>query len=190
MDINDKLQHFREVSLNHATMKKTSLLKDYTDGVDIQLENHKEAADKRYETQKKTGMDKLKNEAASDYSYKSQLVKKKLSDRKNELTDSVFDEVNTLLEDFYKSEDYYKFLVDRINNAKKYADSSELVVYIDKEDEDKAEKLKKDTDVNIIVSDESFGRGIRGEIKEKNIFINDSIADKLNMAKDNFSLIP
>ena len=47
MNINDKLQHFMEVSMNSAMQKKASLVEEYKEGLNIQFENYKKDAIKK-----------------------------------------------------------------------------------------------------------------------------------------------
>ena len=63
MNINDKLQHFREVSMDNASMKKEALLKDFKQGVDFQCETHKKEADCKFELNKKSNIERIKREA-------------------------------------------------------------------------------------------------------------------------------
>jgi vacuolar-type H+-ATPase subunit E/Vma4 len=190
MNINDKLQHFREVSMDNASMKKEALLKDFKQGVDFQCETHKKEADCKFELNKKSNIERIKREARRDFSLEQQAIRRELTYKINDLTSQLFNEVDELLAEYFKSEEYEKSLEQDILNAISLADGEDLIIYIDPADKDKKESLEKNTNFKISISDYSFGRGMRAVISSKNILVDNSFDYKKNAIKENYVLNP
>lgn len=188
MNIDEKLQHFREVTMNCAIQKKASLLEDYKAGLDIQLENYKEDALQKMEIQKNTRMETLKRDNSKEFAAKQQHIRRKLTHKHDELKEQLFKEVNDMLTQFFTTDDYIKLLVSEIETSIQIAPSEDITIFIDPLDEDKKELLETKTGVSITISDYSFGRGMRAVIPAKNILVDNSFHYKLNELKSDYTI--
>ena len=138
-------------------MKKKYLLKDVKKGVDFQCETNKKEADCKFELNKKSNIGHRKREARRDFSLEQQAIRRELTFKINDLTSQLFNEVDELLAEYFKSEEYEKSLEQDILNAISLADGEDLIIYIDPADKDKKESLEKNTNFKISISDYSIG---------------------------------
>ena len=131
MNINDKLQHFMEVSMNSAMQKKASLVEEYKEGLNIQFENYKKDAIKKWEIQEHTQMESIRREFSKDFSLQQQHIRRKLTHKKDDLKELLFDEVQKMLNDYFETEDYKNLLVNEIKSSIEIAPESDITIYID-----------------------------------------------------------
>lgn len=188
MNMDDKLQHFLDASMNDAMQQKSALVEDYKAGLDIQFENHKKDALYKFEIQEKTTRESIRRELSKDFTSRQQHIKRKLTHKKDDLKDRLFSEVNDLLNEFVNTEDYFKLLVKEINESLKIAPDELITIYIDPLDAALKNKLESETGVELTVSEYSFGRGMRAIIPTKNILIDNSFDYKINEIKSDFTI--
>lgn len=188
MNIDDKLQHFRELAMNSAMLKKASLVDDYKTGLDIQFENYKKDAFEKFEVQKKTKLESIKRENSKDFAMQQQHIRRKLTHKHDELKELLFNEVSEMLNNFFKTEDYLNLLVQEIKSSIDIAPSEEITIFIDPLDNDKKEYLETQTGVTVTISDYSFGRGMRAVIPSKNILVDNSFNYKINELKTDYTI--
>ena len=188
MNIDDKLQHFREEAINSAILKKSTLVDDYKVGLDIQFENYKKDAREKFEIQSKTKLESIKRENSKNFAMQQQHIRRKLTHKHDELKEQLFNEVVEMLNDFFTTEDYKKLLVREINSSIDIAPTEEITIFIDPLDKDKKEYLETQTGVTVTISEYSFGRGMRAVIPSKNIFVDNSFNYKINELKTDFMI--
>ena len=188
MNINDKLQHFMEVSMNSAMLKKASLVAEYKEGLDIQFENHKDDAVKKYQVQEKTSIESIRREYSKDFSMQQQHIRRKLTHKKDDLKELLFNEVQQMLEDYFQTEDYKNLLINEICASAEISSSEELTIYIDPLDADIKDYLESKTGVVISISEYSFGRGMRAIIPSRNILVENSFNYKINEIKSDYTI--
>ncbi len=188
MNTDDKLQHFLDISMSSAMQKKSALVEDYKAGLDIQLENHKKDALTKYNIQEKTGKETIRRELSKDFTSEQQHIKRQLAHKKEELTESLFTEVQDLLNEFFKTEDYTNLLTNEIKSAVTIAPDELITIYIDPLDASLKNKLESETGVELTISEYSFGRGMRAIIPSKNILIDNSFDYKINELKSDYTI--
>lgn len=188
MNINDKLQHFMEVSMNSALQKKSALVEEYKNGLDIQFENYKNDATKKWEIQKNTQTESIRREFSKDFSLQQQHIRRKLTHKKDELKSLLFDEVQALLNNYFETEDYTNLLINEIKTSIEIAPDSEITIYIDPLDADKKDYLEAKTGVVISISKYSFGRGMRAIIPDRNILVDNSFNYKIDEIKNDYTI--
>ena len=64
-------------------------------------------------------------------------IKRKITQKQNELKEKLFVEVKQLLEDYMTTSAYQQLLIKQIKNIQKEAGSGKLILYIDPADSDK-----------------------------------------------------
>ncbi len=188
MNINDKLQHFMEVSMNSAMQKKASLVEEYKEGLNIQFENYKKDAIKKWEVQEHTQMESIRREFSKDFSLQQQHIRRKLTHKKDDLKELLFDEVQKMLNDYFETDDYKNLLVNEIKSSIEIAPESDITIYIDPLDADKKDYLEAKTGVAISISKYSFGRGMRAIIPARNILVDNSFNYKINEIKTDYTI--
>lgn len=186
MTIEEKLQHFMEVSVNTAAIKSQNMVNQYKAGMDKILEDHKAEALKAAETYKKTEKDGINRNSSKEFARHQQHIKRKLTHKHDELKEKLFAEVLTILNDYKKTPEYDELLVKYIKESLAVAKNESLDIYIDPEDSDKLETLKAKTGANIKISDYSFMGGVRAAIPSKNILIDNSFESKYRNTKEEY----
>lgn len=188
MTTDDKLQHFMDISMNTALEQKSTLVDEYKSGIDNQFESFKENKKNKYALQEKVAIENARREFSKDFSLQQQNIRRELTQKKDELKEKLFDEVNELLEDFLSSEDYIKMLIKEIKFSLSFSPSEPITIFIDPMDSDKKDYLEAQTNAELSISAYSFGRGMRAVIPSKNILIDYSFNTKLNEIKDNYTI--
>lgn len=188
MDINDKLEHFKELVIDSAILKKSSLVDEYKSGLDIQLENYKKDSLSRYEIQKKTKEESIRRDNSKNFAAKQQHIRRKLAHKQDELKEKLFNEVNDMLNEFFETDEYKNLLVMEIKSSAAIAPSEDIQILIDPKDENIKEYLEAKTGMNITISKYSFGRGMRAMIPSKNILVDNSFNYKINEIKEDYTI--
>ena len=171
MNLVEKTEHLQEAAMTEARLRADAIVGQHKDALLKVFYQHKQEAIRQSETRLKaevtTGRQKL-NLATT----KAQLeLKRELGKTQNELKKVLFEEVEELLFEYMKTEDYVELLVAYIKKAVKFADGAAVTLYINPSDADKKEYLEERTGMNLTVSKEEFIGGVRAVIREKNILI-------------------
>lgn len=186
MTIDQKLQHFLELSIQDATDQGNSLLSEYKASEDAIFESYKEQALKQAAAQIEIEKEKARREINKELSKQQLHIKRKISRKQAELKDILFEEVKELLDTYLSSPEYTTLLLEQINKAKQFAGNTDMILYIDPRDTDKKEMLESQTGVTLTISEYSFLGGTRAVIESKNILIDNSFEQKFKKAKENF----
>ena len=179
MKIDEKLKHFTTVVLEATQKECEESYENYKKKMDDYYEEHRKDAIKHNKELEKIETDKLKRMAAKEYSLEQMRIRQKINKRREELTSKLIEEVRGLLLEFYKTEEYRELLLKQIKDAKKVARNEVINIYIDPNDEEYLEELSKKSGEELLVSQYSFGGGIRAEIPKKNILIDKTFESKL-----------
>lgn len=186
MTIEEKLQHFMDVTVNDANIKRQTIVDEYKAGMDKIYEDHKANALKNVESLKNIEKDEIRRKTKKDFSKQQQLIRRDLTKKMEELKETIFNEVSLLLSEYKKTPAYSELLIKQIKNSLAIARNEEITIYIDPEDSDKLSLLEEKTGVSISISAYSFMGGMRATIASKNILIDNSFESKLSDAKDDF----
>ena len=104
--------------------------------------------------------------------------------KKEEIKKKVFDEVESKLLSFKSSPEYIEYLYKMIQEALDFAAEDEMVIYIDPSDESCIPALEKRFGFAPSVSRESWIGGMRAVIPAKNVFIDESFAERMKRARE------
>lgn len=90
-------------------------------------------------------MESIRREFSKDFSLQQQHIRRKLTHKKDDLKELLFDEVQKMLNDYFETEDYKNLLVNEIKSSIEIAPESDITIYIDPLDADKKiiSKLKQ-----------------------------------------------
>lgn len=188
MNIEEKLKHFEEASIESAKTRSVQIIEEYTAALETIFEEHKEKKNRQAQIQIKLECDNMKLENNKQLSQEQISIKRDLSVKTAELKNKIFVEVDDMLERFMTTKEYLELLINYIKDALAFAQGQNMVIYIDPSDADKKMALALATGADLTISEYSFNGGIRAIITEKHILIDNSFATKITDVKDQFSL--
>ena len=187
MTTEEKLKYFEESSLEEARKQAFAMIEEYKVNLDKVEKEHKATTLRQSDLQLKTESDNLKRNNNMALSKEQLQIKRKITQKQNELKEKLFVEVKQLLEDYMTTSAYQQLLIKQIKNIQKEAGSGKLILYIDPADSDKRSSLQVATGAPVTVSEYSFMGGTRAVPQDRNILIDNSFASKLEKLKADFS---
>lgn len=187
MTTEEKLQHFYEVSMDTAREEATKVLDEYKAALEIEMERHKQEKQAASESQFKIDSDNAAREINKALSAEHLHIKRKLSKKQQKLKESIFAEVEELLDDFSKKPEYTDWLEDKIKQSLEIAENDSVQIYLTAKDSAKAEELTKRTGITPLISETDFLGGIRAVIPEKNILIDNTFLTAFENEKERFN---
>ncbi|HJA18368.1 V-type ATP synthase subunit E [Mediterraneibacter glycyrrhizinilyticus] len=175
--------------MEQARAEGNAIIDSHREALEKVFEDHKAEALRQSETRIKAETTNAKlslNQATA----KSQLeIKRRQGKVQQELKDKIFEEANSLVQDYMQTEDYNDFLVKCIRQAVKYAGEDPVVIYINPSDEKKRSDLEDATRVRLTISAEDFIGGVRAVIRSRNILIDNSFKTQLRNEYDKFMFL-
>lgn len=177
-----------DLSIQTANRQAADTLDKYKAGLDEIFENHKSAS---YSAAKETINHKktmIKRNVKKNCSDKEAELKKQITLKNNLYKQQIFEEAETLLEDFKKSSEYFDYLCRLIKHAVTFADKEEIKIYIDPEDSNLKDRLESTTHSCILLNEFSFNGGIRAVIPSRNILIDETFESRLSELKENYRI--
>lgn len=187
MTTEEKLQHFYEVSMDTAREEATKVLDEYKAALETEMERHKQEKQAASESQFKIDSDNAAREINKALSAEHLHIKRKLSKKQQKLKESIFAEVEELLDDFSKKPEYTDWLKDKIKQSLEIAENDSVQIYLTAKDSAKAEELTKRTGITPLISETDFLGGIRAVIPEKNILIDNTFLTAFENEKERFN---
>ena len=187
MTTEEKLQHFYEVSMDTAREEATKVLDEYKAALETEMERHKQEKQAASESQFKIDSDNAAREINKALSAEHLHIKRKLSKKQQKLKESIFAEVEELLDDFSKKPEYTDWLEDKIKPSLEIAENDSVQIYLTAKDSAKAEELTKRTGITPLISETDFLGGIRAVIPEKNILIDNTFLTAFENEKERFN---
>ena len=187
MTTEEKLQHFYEVSMDTAREEATKVLDEYKAALETEMERHKQEKQAASESQFKIDSDNAAREINKALSAEHLHIKRKLSKKQQKLKESIFAEVEELLDDFSKKPEYTDWLEDKIKQYLEIAENDSVQIYLTAKDSAKAEELTKRTGITPLISETDFLGGIRAVIPEKNILIDNTFLTAFENEKERFN---
>ena len=186
MTIDEKLQHFYEVSLDEAREDAAKAIQDHKAYLEQVLEEHKQSRTQTAEAEVKAEAEHVRREINKALSAEQITLKRDWSLRQSEFKESLFAEVRDKALRFTSTPEYSDYLCRRIKEAKDFAEDDEIQIYLSAGDKELADALSAKTGCTLLVSSEDFLGGIRAEIPGKNILIDNSFATNLAAMRKEF----
>ena len=174
MTIDEKLQHFYEVSLDEAREDAARAIQDHKDYLQKVLEEHKQSRIQTAEAEVKAETEHVRREVNKALSSEQITLKRNWSLKQNELKETLFAEVKNRVQQFTATPEYQDYLCRRIREAKDFAEDDEILIFLSSNDKELLDSLTARTGCPLQVSSENFLGGIRAEIPAKNILIDNS----------------
>ena len=174
MTIDEKLQHFYEVSIDEAKEDAAQAIQAHKENLSQMLEEHKQSQRQTADAQIKAEAEHVRREVNKALSAEQITLKRNWSQKQEEMKQK-----------FMQTPEYDDYLCRKITEASAFAEGDEIHIFLSAADKDRLESLKEKTGVSLTVSEEAFTGGIRAEIPGKNILIDDSFSTGLeNMCKE------
>ena len=187
MTIEEKLQHFYDVSVEEASGSASQALKEHKKHLAKMFSDHKQTRQQDAKAQIKAETENAKREVNKALSAQQLTLKRNLTARENELKDELFVEVKERLTQFMSTTEYEDYLVRKIKEAVDFAKDDELFIFLSPEDEGLKHTMMARTGFPVQISKEPFIGGIRATIPSKNILIDNSFMESLHTLRKEFS---
>ncbi len=186
MTIEEKMEHFRSISLESANTQSEQSLRSYKQSLADELEIHKETSKNLAEESKRALLNQVRTTAKKELASAQMSIKKDLTNRQSIIQSKVFDLVREKIAVYRKSPEYLSFLIRQINKLSEDYEGLDITIYISLEDSDLLDELKKNTGSNIIVYEKDFLGGTRTIIPEKNILVDYSFKTRFADEQEKF----
>ena len=121
MTTEEKLKYFEESSLEEARKQASAMIEEYKVNLDKVEKEHKATTLRQSDLQLKTESDNLKRNNNMALSKEQLQIKRKITQKQNELKEKLFVEVKQLLEDYMTTSAYQQLLIKQIKNIQKEA---------------------------------------------------------------------
>lgn len=187
MTIEEKLQHFYDVSVEEASGSASQALEEHKKYLAKMFSDHKQTRQQDAQAQIKAETENAKREVNKALSAQQLKLKRNLTARENELKDELFVEVKERLTQFMSTTEYEDYLVRKIKEAVDFAKDDELFIFLSPEDEGLKHTMMARTGFPVQISKEPFIGGIRATIPSKNILIDNSFMESLHTLRKEFS---
>lgn len=186
MTIEEKLQHFYDVSVEEARSNADQIIRESKETLDQMLKAHKKNRRVSAEADIKAETENVRHEVNKALSAEQLTIKRNWNQKQHDLRDRLFEEVKGLLKEFMTTPEYDAYLCKKIAEAKDFAGSDELQIYLTAGDGGKASALSQKTGVDLLVSQDDFLGGIKAIIPSKNILIDSSFLESIRSMSRNF----
>ena len=171
MTIDEKLQHFYEVSLEEAREDAAQAIQKHKKLLSEKLEEHRQLSRQNAEAEVKAETEHVRREVNKALSAEQITLKRDWSKKQEELKEALFGEVSTKIRDFMSTSEYETYLCRKIKEAQDFAENDEIHIFLSSTDRERLDALIQKTGISLQVSGEDFIGGIRAEIPHKNILI-------------------
>lgn len=186
MTIDEKLQHFYEISVEEAKEDAARAIQDHKEYLAQMLEEHKASRTQSAEAEVRAEAGHVRREVNKALSAEQLTLKRDWSQKQEELKADLFAKVRKKLEIFMSTPEYTEYLCRQVRKVKEFAGEDQVEISLSPEDKDLAGKISREAGVPLTVSEESFLGGIRAAIPHKNILIDNSFQEGLNTLRREF----
>lgn len=186
MTIDEKLQHFYEISVEEAKEDAARAIQEHKEYLAQMLEEHKSSRIQSAEAEVRAEAGHVRREVNKALSAEQLTLKRDWSQKQEELKTDLFAKVRKKLELFMSTPEYTEYLCRQVKKVKEFAGEDQVEISLSREDKDLAGKISRETGVPLTVSEESFLGGIRAAIPHKNILIDNSFQEGLNTFRREF----
>lgn len=179
MQIKEKLEVFRDFTLDVAKEQSSQLIAQYQEASQKELEEYRKNRQAEAEHRIQLEEQKIRRKLNSKVSGELLRQKHMLDECKRQWKDKLKKQVQLLLKEYQKTQEYQDFLKLKIQMAVEVAAGEPVIIYINPSDADKRAQLEQETGTKLTVSSIEFGGGIRAVIRSRNMLIDESFASRL-----------
>ena len=134
MTIDEKLEHFYEISLEEAKQDAEKAIQEHKEYLAQMLEEHKTSRRQSAEAEVKAEAEHVRREVNKALSAEQITLKRDWSRKQEELKDDLFAEIRLKVKDFMSGPDYIEYLCRQIEAVKKFAGEDEVEISLSPED--------------------------------------------------------
>lgn len=186
MTLEEKLNHFMDISVQEATVEMDASLKEYQAALDAQFEERKAMILSQEEKDLAVEVEAVKRKGNQKLAHEHLVNKRAISRKDTELRDKLFKEVAELVEEYKKTPEYIEVIKKQIIEAKAFAKNDDIIIYLDPADASKKHDLEDQTKCFLTMSEYSFGGGMRAVIPARNILIDNSMDSRIAEVRNEF----
>lgn len=186
LTLEEKIEHLQSASMELARSEGNNILADHKAALEQILEDHKTVALRQAELSVKAETNNGKQQINKAMAKSQTDLKREQGNCQTKLKNKLFDRVRVLLGEFMNTPEYKEVLVKYILQAKQFAGTERMTVYINPSDEALKEMLEAKTGVTLTISKEDFMGGARAVIHDRNILIDHSFLAALDTEYDKF----
>ncbi len=186
MTIEERIDHLQEAAMEEARAMANEIRTQHKRTLTGVLDQHKGEANRQYDVRVKAETVTARQQQNMAVSKAQLELKREYGKRQKQLKKELFKEVQSMVYDFMKTDEYKELLVEYINNAAGFAKGEQLTIYINPSDADKKDYLEERTGMALTVSKEDFIGGVRSVVREKNILIDHAYKGALEKAYQEF----
>ena len=186
MTIDEKLQHFYEVSVEEAKEDAAKAIQEHRESLSQMLADHKAARRQSAEAEVKAEAEHVRREINKALAAEQITLKRGWSRKQEELKETLFVEVKQKAQAFMETPEYMDYLCKQIQEVKSFAGEDEIQISLSSGDSSKLEALSQKTGAELTVSSDDFIGGIRAAIPQKNIMIDNSFLEGLESMRKEF----
>lgn len=186
MTIDEKLQHFYDVSIEEAKEDAAKEIQEHRESLSQMLNEHKDARRQGAEAEIKAEADHVRREINKALAAEQITLKRHWSRKQEELKDNLFSAVRKKVDAFMHSPEYLDYLCKQIRNVQEFAGTDPVHISISSGDSDKLDILTAKTGAELTLSKDDFIGGVRAAIPEKNIMIDNSFLEELESMRKEF----
>lgn len=188
MTIEEKMEHFRSLSLESANKKSYESLSSYKKSLDDELEVFKETAKQLSEESMRARLNQVRAASKKNLASAQMNIKKELTKKQSEIEYKIFNLVKEKLISYRKTPEYFELLKSQISSVLEEYQELNIIVYINSDDKMLLEKLKSIFNCNIKIDEKDLLGGTRTVIPEKNILIDYSFKTRLIDEQEKFAI--
>ncbi|SHO54250.1 V-type ATP synthase subunit E [Anaerocolumna xylanovorans] len=188
MNLDEKLEQFYNSAMESATNQNIEIIEEYQKSLQQIYSEHKEEELRKSEATYRAESEKLLREKNKEVASELITLKRKLSDRSQELKTNLYEDVSAKLQGYIKTSDYKDLLVKQIKSAKEFAGQDKIIIYINPTDADLKASLEALTGAELTISNRDFIGGTRAVIQEKSILIDNSFLTRMEESKNKFAV--
>ena len=179
MTIDEKLQHFYDISVEEAKEDGAKAIQEHKEQLARMLEEHKSPRAEGAEAEIKAEAEHVRREVNKVLSAEQITLRREWSLKQEALKKDLFAEVRKKLADYMSTPDYTDYLLKQIREVLDFAGEDEVEISLSSDDRDKADMLSQKAGVPLKVSESSFLGGVIASIPHKNIMIDNSFQEGL-----------
>lgn len=188
MILEKKIDQFYKYTLESATNQKIALLEEFEQSLEKNLQDHKKGALRKAELSYKVEEASLMNKKNKALANASIQTKRVLNEKSDEITNTIFVDVQRKLVEYMKTPAYTSLLISQIKKAKEYAANESITIHINSTDAPLKKELEAATNSTLTISETDFLGGSRAIIPSRNILIDHSFTTRIKDAKEAFQL--
>ena len=131
MTIEEKMDHFRRMSLESANSQSSESLSSYKQSLDEELEIHKESATQLAEESKRALFNQVRASSKKELASAQMMIRKNLTHKQSLVKSQVFDIVREKIAAYRKTPEYVLHLIKQIEMVMSDYSNLDITIYID-----------------------------------------------------------